>query len=707
MSALRSGCGFAALRPSFGPALRRDKFRLGPLGSSLPWLPVAVLACCAAVGQEAALIAPARLRVERAADTPWPANVGAVEVWPTLMSAGKFSVATADGKPVQAQTVWTASGEPALIRFNTTSRATTYYFSFDTNAVPAPGPWQPEAGVLLETRSCLEQPINTREQVNRLVNASGPVYGRSLVPQIFLGRNPQGPSAYYVALFSGWFNAPQAGEYAFATVSTDASYLQIDGRPVAEWLGRHDPHGGRRGEHGGRIQLKPGVHHIDYVQVQFDGPPAAVAAWKRPGQERFEVMSASAFLPVARFRATGFESAPSGPAQLYFEWQTQDHCRLGDALAVRVRLRVVDNGQGRTYRWHFDDGDGAAGPSVQHFFPQAGLREVALQAWDKNACVASNTVRIRVNPNWLQHEDWRPDVFDEAKRDFLRRDLARTPARDLAEILELADLADDPPLLRRAGEMFLQRQEEFSTAAGAVTFYRLGLLFQHQGDEGDRLAEQALRLALAPKRTVPLVNDKAKLRLADLLIQCAGKLDEAEQLLGSVSGNELTADERRLRRLLQGDLLLARGQVEEARRQYVAVGEVPNRAGGRFGVGRAARLEGASISLQRGEFEEAQRALDLLAFDLPLERMSLETGLLRVRLSLKRKEFQRAFTRCQALLHVAEGDPQKSGVLYGLLEAGLALGKTDEAQRALNRLLQEFPYSEAAAQAKDQWAARK
>jgi hypothetical protein len=154
--------------------------------------------------------------------------------------------------------------------------------------------------------------VNTLEQVGRLVAASE-VQGRSLVPDIFQGMNPHGPSSYYLALFDGWFNARQEGMYEFATVSSGASYLQIDGRLVAQWLGRHDPHGGRRGEHGGRLSLKPGAHRIDYLQVQFDGGPAAVAAWRPPRQERLDVMPPSAFLPLARFRAASFEAAPSSP----------------------------------------------------------------------------------------------------------------------------------------------------------------------------------------------------------------------------------------------------------------------------------------------------------------------------------------------------------------------------------------------------------
>jgi TolA-binding protein len=107
--------------------------------------------------------------------------------------------------------------------------------------------------------------------------------------------------------------------------------------------------------------------------------------------------------------------------------------------------------------------------------------------------------------------------------------------------------------------------------------------------------------------------------------------------------------------------------------------------------------------LEHAQCEDAQEALDRLAFELPTERLSLDAGLFILRLALERKEFQRAFTGCQHLLPVAENEPRLSEVLYDRVEAGLALGKTEEARRALTRLLKDFPYSESADKAKARW----
>ena len=403
---------------------------------------------------------------------------------------------------------------------------------------------------------------------------------------------------------------------------------------------------------------------------------------------------------------TRFDPPSAAPASLYSQWQNVGHSRLGDSLVVKTRFRAVDAGQRREYRWRFDDGGEATGATVQHFFLEAGLRQVTLSAWQNGVCTATNMSRVRINLNWLQRDDWRDDIFNEARNDFLHRNLAPMPPRDLGNVLEWAVRLEDHALLRPVAEVVLKRADELDAAGYGAAFYQLGLNLQHEEDRGDQLAEQALRLAVSSQHLVPAAKERARLRLADLLIHCANQPEEAARLLASVSGNGLTTDERRLSKLLEGDLLLVGGKVDQARNRYTLLGELPVKGGGRSVFDHAARLESASLLLQCAQFEDAQHALDLLAFERPLERLALDTGLLRMQVSLKRKEYQRAFVAARMLLPVADGDPRKSSLLHTLVTAGLALGKTTEAQQALTQLLKEFPYSEAAARAKDQWGNR-
>ncbi len=666
------------------------------------WLSVLVFAILptAIGGNSPVETAPLRLRIERDKNSAWPATMGTVEVAPSLNASGSFGVFTAAGKPVAFQTYWTAPGEPSRIRFDTSGGAKTYYLCFDTNLPSAPGGWRPEAGVLLETRACAAQPIRTLPQIEQLLNTAGPPLGRDYFPEIFLGGNPFGVSAYYIASFTGWFRTYKSGSYSFATLSTHASFLQVDGKDVTQWLGRHSMHTGRAGQHNGEIALLPGLHRLNYTQIQLDGRAAAEAAWQPPGASNFKLMTAGVFVPVANFRVTGFESTKAA-APPYFEWHTSDHCALDDAMAIRVHFRIFDHQPRNDYRWRFDDGTEAQGADVYHFFPQPGLRQVTLTAWKDGGCLATNTIRIRVAPRWLQRDWWSAAVFGDASNDFLRRDLSRTPAADLTAIIALAEHADNRVLATKAGQAMLNRANEFKFAAAGIVFYKLGLRFEHQGDAGDVLAEKSFRLAIAPERA-SAASPSARLKLADLLIHSSGNFDGAEKLLGSIYGNNLTDDEQRLLRLLKGDLLLARGKIDEARKQFLAVGKPPNQK--TLEATAAARLESASILLEHDQFDDAQATLEKLTFEFPEQRMSLGTGLLKIQLALNHKEFQRAFTACRLLAPIAENELRQSELLYDTVESGMAIGKTDEARGALAQLLKNFPYSEAAANAKAKWS---
>jgi hypothetical protein len=665
-----------------------------------------VLAEALASAQNTALTtAPVRLRIEKIAQTDWPAKVGVVDIAPCFSSPSRFGVFSADGKPVAFQTIWAAQGEATRVCFDTSSGAADYSVCFDNVLPAASGSWKPEAGVLVETRPCRAGlPLDTTPQIERVLSSAGTPSGRDYVPNVFLGANPFGPSADYIATFTGWFTAPVAAQYTFATASVDASYLEVDGRSVAAWPGVHGAGGGTHGEHSGTVMLSAGLHRLSYVQIQLGGAAAAVAAWKPPGQDHLAVMPASAFLPVAHFRATRCEWTPPGAERLYFDWRTAAHCALGETMFVGVQFRAVDNSQRRSYRWHFDDGSEEAGANPRHFFAEPGLRQVSVEALENGVVRATNSVRVLVAPDWEQRQWWREDVFNQARSDFLRRDFARMPARDLMAVLEMADRADDPELLRRAGENLIQRQNNFDAPVYGPVFYKVGLACEHEGDAGDALAEKAFRLALAPQRVAPAFSAPAKLHLAALMIHCSGELDEAGKVLGGIAGGALAADDRRLWRLLQGDLLLRRGKPEEARKQYAATGE--KQAGAPRDVARAARLESAAILLAHSQWEEAQAALDRLELETPLDRMSLDTGLLALNLAMGRKEFQRALADGETLLAVAGDDPRQSEVLSAVVTASLALGKNEDAQRALGHLLKDFPYSEAAAKAKDRWIKR-
>lgn len=114
---------------------------------------------------------------------------------------------------------------------------------------PASG-WQPASGVLRSIYRIKDGRANTREELEKLLDSGVPV-GRTVEERVYSGWNPLAGNPRSLHLFEGVLHIARPGVYTFYTASTDASFLEIDGRPVVAWPGRHDVWGGLRGEHSG------------------------------------------------------------------------------------------------------------------------------------------------------------------------------------------------------------------------------------------------------------------------------------------------------------------------------------------------------------------------------------------------------------------------------------------------------------------------
>jgi len=620
------------------------------------------------------LTASYRVLISRTDNPPGPAPVGFVSVWPVGVDPKTCAITifADNGAPVGTKVLWAAAGQPLKLLFDTSGHATNYLVYLSAQPLAFVPQWKmPDLGLVLETRRRPDGPLDTAGQIKTLWKTATTVCGRGLVPRIFEGLNPFGPSDDFVAYYRGVFVVPQNGEYHFATDSDDGSVLAVDGRDVCDWPGGHGADARAYVEHSGKINLNAGQHTIEYYLVQGGGPSAAVAAWKPPGATGYEVMPESAFLPVERFKIVTAEGAP------YFEWHAAEHAMIDDRAFVDTRFAVVSPKSNMTYRWTFDDGGTATGAEVTHTFLRPAIRPVRLNAL---------TQEVDVCPNWTQMVDWPDGVFARQSREIQKRDTGKLPVADLAYAVRLAKAADDEDLLTYLGRGCLRRTREFKDGDVEV-FLLLGAHFQSADIRDYERAEQCLRVA---------PGERGKLKLASFLLNVTGNADEAGKLCDAIKPDGLDDEERRQLALLRGDVLLARGDVEGARAKYQAVGELEGRA-----LLRPARLETARDYLRRGEFDGAEEMVRSVEWQWPLERLAPESGALLVKVYMARKEWPRALARCQRLLPVAVNDNFQAELLFDMMKIQRALGLPQAAAGTLARLLKEHPYSEAAARAKE------
>jgi hypothetical protein len=651
-----------------------------------------------------------RFTVAREKDGPWPVTVGWARVYPAGAAAHpEVQVTTEAGGPVAAQLLWSAPGAPADVLFDARSPATTYLVYLGAKGAPGAAPaFDPQAGLVLETRHRAGPGLDSWAQFQEAWRGcAGEVLGASLVPHIFDGIHRHGPGIDYMSHYHGRIQAARAGEYLFATISDDGSFVFIDGKPVCEWPGVHGVDGGQRGQHQGAITLSAGGHQLDYWHFQGGGESYAELAWRPPGAERLEVVPPSAFLPVGRFPAVRAETR-AGAQPAAFSWEMAGHTtsggEAGGPALVDVRFHLLERA-GLAARWVFDDGTTAEGVEVEHLFPRTGLRTVRCEVGQGGHPLGDLTHAILVHPMWLQPEDFPEHRWQAQRKELLGRQPGAMPVADLAALIAYGDALHDLELLSRLGAAVLKRAGEF-TGPEAQALLTLGFHFQHQEVRQYQAARECLAACVAADKAPGELLARARLHLGGLLVHAYLDVGGARAQLDAVAADKLSGDDQRLLKMYQGDALLAAGMVEPARARYLSAGTAAGPGDLHYALLRRTRIETARNYIRQGDYDAAEGEVRAIEWETPLERMGTETGLLLAAVWIARKEIPFALSACRLMLIAAPDDARRPEVLLALVQAHLAAGQAAEAAAVARQLIADHPYSEAAARVKDLVVAR-
>jgi hypothetical protein len=609
-----------------------------------------------------------------------------------------LALCTSEGVSVGFRELWRAEGDPVKLLFDCSAGAGPYVL-YAGGAITSQAPeWQPSAGLVLETRATVRPYLHSVKDFRKEWDRSPQRFGCVLQSNVFQGLNPCGPWTNFLARYTGTFLAGQSGTYGFATVSDESSFFLVDGQTVAQWPGRHGANDGRSGVHSGEVVLAAGPHELEYLHSQGDGPSAAVAAWRPPGAGYPVVMPPAVFPPVARFGVAAWEVSAGAPEAVALGWELLDQLAEDDYALVKVGFEAGLAGQSAECRWRFDDGTEAAGSRVTHLFLRPGLREVVLEIRRGSSPVLTCRRRVNVHRLWDQTQGKTPRLEDWEKHALKDYDLTRMPLEDILYCFRWADQADERAVLPRVSDELVRRASALS-AASADILVRLADYYVRPEVRQPERAEACRRKLREFVAAGTSLDDAAKLTLADWLINGIGSPAEAETLLQGMSPGSSALQRRR--DILLADASLLKGDVDQARSGYLALGKPRDPRS--HEVWRRSRLGYAADLVRRKEWAAVAGLLQRLQGQWPIERMSVETGLLAVQVHLGRQEYAQALTRCRALEFAVFSDQDQAELLYARAQVYEALNETGARADCVARLLREHPYSEAAARAEGQW----
>jgi tetratricopeptide (TPR) repeat protein len=600
-------------------------------------------------------------------------------------------VVNRDGKEMKVHVLASGDEDRALVAFEAPARGEyTLYFG---NPAARPGPRLDfRAGLMMEVRALGPGDPKDWSAMQRILEASPKRTGRWWWPNIAIGFNPLGPWDNGIFLFTGYLHCPADGVYTFAVNSIDASFLLVDGRPVAEWPGWHPASGGSRAGHRGTADLKKGVHRIEVINA-FRAHGALTVGWQRP--------DAQVIVPIPPEAFAGYYVAKAGPAEARsgpaadFEWTFQDD--LGYEGRKVTVVRFLPLGRPRECSWDFGDGVKSQDLSPSHLYLEAGTYTVAAEMDGKKV-----SQRVQVQP--VRGHGGK--AYEKRIPEYAAR-VQEYPTANLsaAACFELGLVCHEGKRLEGAVRGWKAALEKGYVPQNPEDHQWIIRLWEICRDDGKY--EDALWVCdrILDRKPPAPVAVQALLMKAEILYDGQNRAADAEACCRKVLDQFASApsDYVRWAYIRSGEFALLRGDREGARKilEDAERSDKWRRWKGDFQVSEGAHSINFEEYLRQKDFETAFKEIQSWTWAKPTEVLSGLPRHLRGRVFLLMKKPEAALREFDRALAADPKSPFADEALYFKGEALEALKKTDDAKRCYEKIVYEFPESTLAPKAKE------
>ena len=604
------------------------------------------------------------------------------------------------GLETPSQVIWARSNGFCEVAFKTRPRVQRYYVYWGNSAAAAPRyEEKPKVGLVMETRERPRGGCNSWADYRRLLAGSRIVYGRTVVGNIFHGFNPFGPSESYMTVYRGWLYAPSNGVYRIATNSDDSSFVFVDGKMVVQWPGGHGPTAAY-GEHNAKVELKRGLHRIEYYHETSGGGQACVLGWWKPGDKIVSLVGHEYFpgfleTTVGRLQERGkrivaeMKAKPVSEAKLY-----------GGHLLIEVRFTGIANGASNKASFHWDFGDGLTSgeKNPSHIFLTPGVYTVTLTVTEGGH---KSVARLRHYMGFLFFHREPADKNRRYARLLRSYDFARVKTTGLLAALTFADLCEDDDLRLAVLRVLIGRKDDLSEQRYLSALRDAGrLLIEHAPAAATARVcfERMLKTTKKPWWTA-----QGELGLADVKFILERKLDEALKTYRDMVERyrERSPGYAKTAQIRTGDVLRAQGKYRQAMEAYVAAKKMSalyHQQDERTRRGRLV-LEAYNYT-ERRLYKEALKRLEDWEWQIPEDKLTSEYSIMRARVlfRLGRKKAAEHELADFVAVNSSKDCPSPSNhlpeALYALAVVRADRGDADGAESLLERLLREHPDAE-------------
>lgn len=644
---------------------------------------------------------------------------GSEAAWVTIPTHGLLAsdardlrVVTPGGAVLPHYLMRIGPGDQVTVAFPLRPAYAAYHIYYGNKAAEKPPrKWRPKRGVLLESWTYRGGRVNTLDQVKRtFTRAAGEYEGAAFVPNIFVGLNPISGSSRWCHKFTAYLIAPKSGAYKIATTSAGASFVLIDDKLVVGWGGRH----GFRGDtkHNAAVNLKAGSHKLTYYLISSGWQGGAVAAWKPPGAEDFEVIPPTAFARVKQARLGRLEAASQSDSA-DFTFENAGETFLTNRYLHRFRFQPgpgLRSAGGVKYRWELGDGTVYNKRRVEHVYLTPGLYSVKLTLF-RGGRSTSITNRVRIDRDWAATYKRDLDATDDYRAMVAEYDFSRMPGNLIWHAVSLLERggkfrkAFASALTALAAKTVDLRREQVATVIAWVRRDKL---------VGRKSPEQAAQMLLQMERNAgrPDVAIQFGTAAGRVLLDESVDLPRARELFERLVreyADRVRSDTARAAHIGLGDVYRLDGDYDRAEQAYIAAGDksdpaANSSAGGTSDAGPAGNAGLATIRVahlsrsvehftKQGRYDVAEKMLDEWENDFPRQRLNGLSTLARMRLLAAQGDTDAAIQRGSELLAVNENSLYAAEILFEQAQLHRRTARDPQALAALRELLDRHPES--------------
>lgn len=630
-------------------------------------------------------------------DVGWVSFTGGGQIKPD----GSDIRVVANKNVVPSKVLFVGPGEKVALAFRVIPNVPAYEIYFGNEEAAAPEDWRIQRGCLLETRKYNGGNPNNWKGMQDVLKRANVVMGRAFVDNVFLGHNPFGPSVNNVNIYTGALICPKSGNYTFYTTSDDASFLLVNGKTVVQWPGWHGAV--RDARHKGQVDLKQGLHKLEYYHVQAGSSQYAVAAWQVPGSGKITVIPKTSFAPVQRVQLRYYQTKSKRGGMADFWAQNVGEALLEGSGNYLIRMKF-DNRTSAGVRasgrceWDFGDGNVLRAISPEHVYFSRGTYTVRLWAGKKGNVFESKVV---VDRDWWRGVlDRKIDNVEDYAAMIEKYNWAEMPSNDLRNAVVFFERLGKKDRVLEICTILLDVARELSDDRRLEIARKAADLYRERG----AFAEAARTLQLAADRA-----DKDAVK-AELLVRAGDiqyeDLRDAEAAMGSFDEavrNHAAVGGKIIRRAYIGlgdaTRMTLRQESEKAEKEARAFYEkalgvkYENSSLRRDQLLVAAASRAVEDYLRRNELDTAWSHLESWRLRAPPDILSGNWIVLYARYLIVRGKITSAIDELALLVEVTPRNTFAPEALVVQAEAWLRLAKPERAREALEDLADDYPES--------------